>query len=107
MINSHISKLIRKKRRMEGLTVQQLAEKADVSISLISKLERNVLSTINLDKLTSITYALGLDLSDLFGSPQVDDYTQTVISYLVSLPKDKRKEISEALIKIMNISSDN
>lgn len=107
MIDSHISKLIRQKRRAEGLTVQQLAEKADVSISLISKLERNVLTTINLDKLTSISNALNLDLSDLFGVPQVDDFTQNIISYLLSLPKNERKEISEALIKIMGIKSDN
>lgn len=103
MIDTNISKLIRNKRRSDGLTVQQLAEKADVSISLVSKLERNVLTTINLDKLESISIALHLNMRDLFGVPQVDDYTQSVISYLLALPKDERKEVSKALTKIMNI----
>ncbi|MCS8569767.1 helix-turn-helix domain-containing protein [Pediococcus pentosaceus] len=107
MIDTNISEIIRKKRHMDGLTVQQLAEKADVSISLVSKLERNVLTTINLDKLSSIAHALNLDLSDLFGVPQVDDFTQSVISHLLALPKDKRMEISEALVKIMNIHKNN
>lgn len=107
MIDTNISKLIRKKRRLEGLTVQQLAERADVSISLISKLERNILTTINLDKLESIATALNLDLSDLFSMPQVDEFTQSVISYLLALPEDERRELSEALLKIMNVKHNN
>lgn len=61
-----ISQLIRKKRKALSLTIEQLAEKSNVSISLISRIERGDVANISINKLSDIASALDFELSDFF-----------------------------------------
>ena len=58
--------IIRKRRKELGLTIEQLAEKADVSDGLISLLERKKLKDIKMSNLQKIANALNLNISDFF-----------------------------------------
>lgn len=62
----NFGEIIRKRRKELGLTIEQLAEKADVSDGLISLLERKKLKDIKISNLQKIANALNLDISDFF-----------------------------------------
>ena len=68
----NFGKIIRKRRKELGLTIEQLAEKADVSDGLISLIERGKLKDIKISNLIKITDALNIKLSNLF-TEQVND----------------------------------
>ncbi|MEC5141965.1 helix-turn-helix transcriptional regulator, partial [Pediococcus pentosaceus] len=53
---------IRKNRKRKNLTIEQLAEKADVSIDLVARLERGEREDVSISKLESILHALDLEL---------------------------------------------
>jgi transcriptional regulator with XRE-family HTH domain len=55
-----------RKRRRSGLTQEQLAERADVSVSVIRKLERNDRESATLPTLRKLATALGVTTVDLF-----------------------------------------
>lgn len=57
---------IRKNRKRKNLTIEQLAEKADVSIDLVARLERGEREDVSISKLESILHALDLELGDVF-----------------------------------------
>lgn len=105
MING-IGKIIRDKRRSLGLTIEQLAEKADVSESLVSQLERGVNNNISINKLERISNAMNLKLADLFDEPANSGVKYLeLLDFLAGLSRDKREDLSEkllALIKSMN-----
>ena len=42
----NIGRIVRERRQAKGMTIEQLAEKADVSVSLISRLERERVDNI-------------------------------------------------------------
>ncbi len=44
----NIGRIVRERRQAKGMTIEQLAEKADVSVSLISRLERERVDNIKL-----------------------------------------------------------
>lgn len=56
---------IRNKRNEMGLTIEQLAKKANVSVDLISRLERGNRDDISISRLESILSVLGLKLGDV------------------------------------------
>ncbi|WP_125567181.1 helix-turn-helix domain-containing protein [Companilactobacillus insicii] len=102
MINE-IGKIIRDKRRSLGLTIEQLAEKADVSESLVSQLERGVNSNISLNKLTRISNAVNLKLPELFDKPEHSgiQYLE-LLDYLAHLSRDDREALSEKILALLN-----
>ncbi|KRK80951.1 helix-turn-helix domain-containing protein [Companilactobacillus nodensis] len=102
MINE-IGKIIRDKRRSLGLTIEQLAEKADVSESLVSQLERGVNSNISLNKLDRIAKAVNLKLPELFDEPEHTgiQYLE-LLDYLAKLPRNEREELSEKILALLN-----
>lgn len=103
MLNS-ISKLIRERRKQLGLTIEQLAEKSDVSESFISRIERGEVDNIRIKKLNNIAQALNLNLRDFFMGPELSDvYTLNLIKYLASLPEEKRKKVSKTLLQVINL----
>ncbi|WP_125588401.1 helix-turn-helix domain-containing protein [Companilactobacillus jidongensis] len=101
MINE-IGKIIRDKRRSLGLTIEQLAEKADVSESLVSQLERGVNSNISLNKLDRISKAVNLKLPELFDEPEHNgiQYLE-LLDYLAKLPRNEREELSEKMLALL------
>ncbi len=65
-------------RRIAGLTQQQLAEKAGVDDSLISRLERGDRKTASYESIVRIARALNVEPEELFPVPDVksnDDAT--------------------------------
>lgn len=95
--------IIRKRRKELGLTIEQLAEKADVSDGLISLLERKKLKDIKISNLQKISEALKLDMSDFFTVKKVDYYTLCIINQLSELPADKRRKILDIISKLIQL----
>lgn len=102
----NLGKLIRKRRQEMSMTIEQLAEASDSSVSFISKLELEKLDNIKLKKLDEILKPLNLTLSDLFSFPTIkDSETITLIHYLAELPEDKRSELSGAILKLIQLNN--
>ncbi|KRN03188.1 hypothetical protein FD13_GL000943 [Levilactobacillus senmaizukei DSM 21775 = NBRC 103853] len=103
-MQNSISKLVSQKRRALDLTIEALAERASVSVSLISRIERGELNNISLNKLQSIASALNLKLSDFFTDESLTGiHTLELISYLKSLPEDQRELASESILRILKL----
>lgn len=95
--------IIRKRRKELGLTIEQLAEKADVSDGLISLLERKKLKDIKMSNLQKIANALNLNISDFFITKKVDYYTISVVNQLSKISYEKRHKILEILLKLIHL----
>ncbi|MFC6289556.1 helix-turn-helix domain-containing protein [Levilactobacillus angrenensis] len=99
-----ISKLVHQKRQALDLTIEQLAERAGVSVSLISRIERGELTNISVNKLQAIATALHLTLGDFFANdPLTGAHTLDLIAYLKSLPEAQREVIAESILKILKL----
>ncbi|WP_125583899.1 helix-turn-helix domain-containing protein [Levilactobacillus cerevisiae] len=99
-----ISKLVNQKRLSLGLTIERLAERAGVSISLISRIERGEIENISLNKLQAIADALNLNMSDFFGDEKLSGVnTLALLDYLRALPEDKREAIAESILRILKL----
>ena len=99
-----ISKIIRERRKSLNLTIEQLAEKSGVSESFISRIERGEVDNVRIKKLNEIAIALNLKLSDFFVEPELSDtYTLELVRYLSELPAEKRKYVSDLLLKVINV----
>ncbi|MCW3462051.1 helix-turn-helix domain-containing protein [Chitinophaga nivalis] len=68
-----ISNKIKEKRKSKGITIQELADKADVSKGLISQIENNR-TVPSLLVLINIIKALNLDMNEFFN--EIDQQTQ-------------------------------
>lgn len=100
----NVSELIHNKRKSMNLTIETLSEKANVSVSLISKIERGNINNISVQKLDNIATSLNLTLGDLFiDSDLADVETLELIRYLKSIPKSRRKLISQYVLKLLVI----
>ena len=89
----NFGEIIRKRRKELGLTIEQLAEKADVSDGLISLLERKRLKDIKISNLQKIANVLNLDVSDFFISKKADYYTVSIVNQLSKLTPEDRKSV--------------
>ncbi|PIO83712.1 hypothetical protein BSQ39_09105 [Loigolactobacillus backii] len=98
-----VGNFIRKKRKELGITIEVLAEKADVSASYLARLERGQLEDTSTKKLDAILDALGLDLTDILISNDFDDtYTPKLINKLKKLDTNERVRISKAILELLN-----
>lgn len=68
-----IGAAVRKERKRQGLTQQQLANVADVSRALISRLEKGAATALYPEKLLAVLDAVGLSL--FIGDSQTDSFT--------------------------------
>jgi transcriptional regulator with XRE-family HTH domain len=68
-----LSKRLRRAREKAGLTQAQLADKADVKMTVISDIERGKTSVPAYDKLVRIACALDLQPHQLYPVPCCDD----------------------------------
>lgn len=97
-----IGKFIRQKRKEQGLTIEVLAEKSDVSPSYLARLEREQLEDTSTKKLEQILKALNLNLSDILISGNFDDiYTPEIINKLKRMPYNKRTKVSKAILELL------
>ena len=77
-----ISHKIKEKRKAKGITVQELADRADVSKGLISQIENNR-TVPSLLVLVNIIRALNLDMNEFFND--INHHKQApLITYLYS-----------------------
>lgn len=98
-----VGKFIRKKRISLRMTIEELAEEADVSASYLARLERSQLEDTSTKKLEAILNALNLNLTDILISNDFSDlYTPELINKLKTLNSDDRTRISKAILELLN-----
>jgi len=107
-ITSNLGKIIHIKRKSLNLTIEQLAEKADVSESLVSQMERGINKNISIKKLDQILVALNLKLSTIF-TESTDNgiHYLELINYLSKFPTDERNELSEKILSLISFMDRN
>lgn len=99
-----IGKLIRKRRKLLQMTIEELAEKSQSSTSLISLIERGKLDNIKIQKLNDIAVALDLNLKDFFLDSKLQDPAiLDLINYLSELPQSQRHEFAELLLRLVKL----
>ncbi|WP_436667677.1 helix-turn-helix domain-containing protein [Latilactobacillus sakei] len=97
-----ISTKIRKYRIQQNITMEQLAEAADISVSFLSKFERQELTNISVEVLNRIATALGIEIADFFKHPSItSSHGLILVKYLETLTESKQEDISEALLKLI------
>lgn len=95
---------IRQQRLAKGLTIAELAEKADASDSFISRLELGAVKNPHLLNVYSVAQALDVSLNVLFDNQtDTDPYTLELISKIESLPKEQGSEVSKHILKVLEI----
>ena len=62
---------LRARRKERGLTMQQVADQAGLSVGFISQIERGI-TTPSLSSLVSVSRVLGLHVSEFLAQPRVD-----------------------------------
>lgn len=97
-----VGNFIRKRRKELGMTIEDLAEKADVSSSYLARLERGQLDDTSTKKLEAILNATGLNLADvLISADFADPYTPELIHKLKGLNSNERSRISKAILELL------
>lgn len=91
-----IGKRISERRKLMGLTQEQLAEQMDVSIQMISNLERGV-KAIRIDNLIRLSQILNISTDYILIGKQTTDDMSTLAKHISQLEEDKRK-IIEVLV---------
>ena len=104
MMLDNIGKLVHQQRRSMNLTIEKLAERSGVSVSLISRMERGDVNNISVKKLTDIARALDMQVGDFFIAPEMSDInTLALVKYLRRLPENERAHVSEVLMQVINL----
>lgn len=94
---------IRNKRNEMGLTIEQLAKKANVSVDLISRLERGNRDDISISRLESILSVLGLKLGDVSERSELDEKSNQFIKEFHLLNEQQREQYADIFMKIINL----
>lgn len=66
MMLDNIGKLVHQQRRSLNLTIEKLADRSGVSVSLISRMERGDVNNISVKKLTDIAQVLNMEVGNYF-----------------------------------------
>lgn len=106
-MKTDIGAKIRYFRKKLGLSQEALALKADIHPAHLGKLERNEKSP-TIETLDKIVNAIDIsyeeffsDVSEMTANKKREFYIDKVIRRLTSLPDEKLKTITEAIIKIL------
>lgn len=70
-VNSALVERLRARRKDRGLTMQQVADQAGLSVGFISQIERGI-TTPSLSSLVSVSRVLGLHVSEFLAGPKGD-----------------------------------
>lgn len=104
----NIGEKIRNLRIKYKLTQEQLAEKSDLSVNFISKLERDKKTNISIDKLSKIcsvfeiTIPEFLDEENNISITELSPSTIKLINELRSLDSIKQEKISKSILTIFS-----
>lgn len=96
--------IIRTKRKEIGMTQEELAEKSNLSINYISRIERNINDNISVETLMALSGGLNLSPAQLLGSDSesnIQPYTEQLINYLSKLDAKKQNEISKGIMQLL------
>ena len=63
---AHLGRLVRSRRKELGLSIRQLAERADMNFATVSRIEQGLFAAPGPDKLARIAEALGIELADIY-----------------------------------------
>lgn len=88
---------------MKHLTIEQLAEKADVSIDLVARLERGEREDVSISKLESILHALDLELGDVFKHSRLDRKSDEFIRRFLKLNSETQEQYTDIFLSIMDL----
>ena len=88
----NIGKRISERRKQMGLTQEKLAEQMDVSIQMISNLERGV-KAIRIDNLVRLSQILKVSTDYILTGTQTEKDVDSLAGTDRSLDEDKRKMI--------------
>lgn len=83
---------IKELRQARGLTQQQLADKAGLERSQLSKIE-NGREPANTRRLNDIATALGVSAAELFSHDEADAYRASILSIFDSLDPEQREAV--------------
>ena len=89
---AEIGKRISERRKWMGLTQEQLAEQMDVSIQMISNLERGI-KAIRIDNLIRLSQILHISTDYILTGQPTDRDLHALAEQIARLPEDKRKMI--------------
>ena len=92
----NIGKRISERRKRMGLTQEQLAEQMEVSIQMVSNLERGI-KAIRIDNLIRLSQILGVSTDYILTGQRTDNDVNALAGQILYLKEDKRKLI-EALV---------
>ena len=91
-ILEEIGKRISERRKLMRLTQEQLAEQMDVSIQMISNLERGV-KAIRIDNLIRLSQTLNISTDYILTGKQTTDDLVTLANQISQLEESQRKMI--------------
>lgn len=94
VINQAIGSTIAKHRKAVGLTQAQLAERLDLSLDAVSRLERGNIG-LTVERLIELAEIFGCETADLLneGSTRVRDQARELENLLLELAEDERVEL--------------
>jgi transcriptional regulator with XRE-family HTH domain len=101
---TRIGKLIRQRRKSMNMTIEDIAEKSQSSISLISMIERGRLDNIKIQKLNDIATALNLNIKDFFENNELKDPAVVELNnYLAELSTEQQHETATLLLRLIKL----
>lgn len=96
---------MREKRTELGLSIEKLSEKADVSVSFISRVEWEQISDIKLRNLEKLSSALNIPIETFFADRNLAGLqTQKLIQFLKQLNDDNREQLCKTILKLIELS---
>lgn len=106
-MNSNLSKNIVTQRHALHLTQEKLAEKADMSVNFLSKLERGASKTVSAETLQHLATALEVSMEELLTGNEESHLTKgpyeiQLSKLLSSYTQEQRESICKGLLTILN-----
>lgn len=104
-IGDRIASRILQLRLSKGLTQEQLAERADIDASVISRIERGSRTNLRLNTLSKIVDALDIDYEIMFSFPDSKQAQKRIKSKLDLITDEETLDTIEKLIDLLAKSS--
>ncbi|NLR31613.1 helix-turn-helix domain-containing protein [Levilactobacillus tujiorum] len=103
-IGHQVASRILQLRQAKKMTQEQLAERANIDASVISRIERESRTNIRLDTLNKIVEALGTNYEEMFSFTDSDNVRERIQSKLDLITDDDTLSTIEKLIDLLTVS---
>ena len=87
-----IGRRIQNRRKQKGYTQEQLAEMMNVSIQMVSNLERGN-KAIRIDNLVNLSQILDISTDYILTGKETTDDIQTLTAHIAQLPEKERRMV--------------